>query len=98
MQVLSSIVDQGMEPWDAVAIPRLHHQLIPNVVAIDKALGKNIVDELLQRKHVVGTLVFLTFFVAVAGCSAPGGRCTVEGFPLMVAVGEFHGDICCMYG
>ncbi|KAK0389881.1 hypothetical protein NLU13_3454 [Sarocladium strictum] len=53
-QVLWHVVDHQMTMSEAIAIPRLHDQLMPNVTTLEHAMrerGKGVVDGLAERGH-----------------------------------------------
>lgn len=45
----------GKSPLDAVQDPRLHHQLLPDVVVADADLPAEVIAGLRRRGHVVNT-------------------------------------------
>ncbi len=51
-QIISNIIDHGMDLADAVAAPRVHHQALPDVIKYEQAgLADAVVEELRQMGH-----------------------------------------------
>ncbi len=51
LQVISNIVDFGMDPSEAVAAPRAHHQWQPRVLMLDAGFPRDVVQGLEARGH-----------------------------------------------
>lgn len=51
-----NLIDRGMNPWQALAEPRLHDQLIPNVVGLESPFSKGTAAFLKGRGHNVTDL------------------------------------------
>lgn len=52
-QVLINVLDFGMDPQEAVAAPRLHHQWLPNVLWLEPGFPADVVRSLESRGHEV---------------------------------------------
>ncbi len=83
LQVLSNIVDFGMDPEEAVSVPRVHHQWVPEVLFVDEGVSGDTTGALEGRGHTVetrqfGSSVQVVHFVdgSFEGASDPrkGGR------------------------
>lgn len=46
-----------MDLYEAIAAPRLHHQLMPNIVAVEDHFDQNIIEDLRKRGHEVFELL-----------------------------------------
>jgi len=53
LQVLSNVLDFGMDPEEAVAVPRVHHQWVPEVLVIDEGIPADVQRNLESRGHTV---------------------------------------------
>ncbi len=53
LQVLSNVVDFGMDPEEAVSAPRMHHQWVPEVLRVDVGIPRDVQDALRARGHEV---------------------------------------------
>jgi gamma-glutamyltranspeptidase / glutathione hydrolase len=53
LQVLSNVVDFGMDPEEAVSAPRMHHQWVPEVLKVDVGIPRDVTDALRARGHEV---------------------------------------------
>lgn len=51
LQVISNIVDHQMNPAEAVAARRVHHQWLPDEIRIEKGLNRDTVDKLHAMGH-----------------------------------------------
>lgn len=51
LQVVSNIIDFGMDPSEAVAAPRMHHQWQPQVLMLDQGIPQDVVRGLEARGH-----------------------------------------------
>ena len=83
LQVLSNVLDFGMDPEEAVSAPRIHHQWVPEVLKVDEGIPRDVLDSLRARGHEVESTAFYSCVqVAVvedgafSGASDPrkGGR------------------------
>ncbi|KAI8341424.1 gamma-glutamyltransferase [Chlamydoabsidia padenii] len=57
VSVLTNVLDYNMDLYEAVATPRLHHQLMPNALGIEKSFDANLTRLLKSRHHEVKTNV-----------------------------------------
>jgi gamma-glutamyltranspeptidase/glutathione hydrolase len=48
-----NVIDYGMDPSEAVSAPRFHHQWEPNVLYLEPATPRDVVDALRERGHEV---------------------------------------------
>lgn len=48
------MLDFQMDLFDAVGLPRIHHQLLPNKVGVEAGFDPRIVEDLLKLGHQVG--------------------------------------------
>lgn len=53
LQVVVNVVDFGMNPAEAVAAPRVHHQWLPDEIRIERGLSPDTVALLAARGHTV---------------------------------------------
>ena len=83
LQVMSNIVDFGMDPEEAVSAPRMHHQWVPELLFVDLGVPLDTVQALSGRGHEVREREFGSAVQVVAvddgvfsGASDPrkGGR------------------------
>ncbi|ORX52317.1 gamma-glutamyltranspeptidase [Hesseltinella vesiculosa] len=51
LNVLLNVLDFGMELYDAVESPRLHHQLMPNRASLELGFDRALTEQLVQRNH-----------------------------------------------
>ncbi len=51
LQVLSNVLDFGMDASEAVAAPRLHHQWVPRVLFLDEGIPVDVQLSLMARGH-----------------------------------------------
>lgn len=51
LQVLSNVIDFGMDPEDAVAAPRMHHQWVPEVLNLEPGIPADVQRSLEARGH-----------------------------------------------
>lgn len=58
LQVLSNILDFGMDPEEAVSVPRMHHQWTPEKLMLDTGYPRDVQDALRARGHVVEEMEF----------------------------------------
>ena len=57
IQSLIHVLDQGMSSHDSLAQPRLHDQLIPNVLFLESTFDNQTIEFLKGRGHNVSTLL-----------------------------------------
>lgn len=62
LQVLSNVIDFGMDPEEAVSAPRMHHQWMPEVLSIEPGISRDVQQNLSARGH---ELKEWTFFSSV---------------------------------
>ena len=55
VQVITDVVDRGATALEAVSRPRLHHQLMPNVVVTESGFDAQVIAFLRERGHNVTT-------------------------------------------
>ncbi len=53
MQVLSNVLDFGMDPEEAVSAPRIHHQWVPEKLFVDLGIPADVQANLRARGHAV---------------------------------------------
>ncbi|MCB9758785.1 MAG: gamma-glutamyltransferase [Alphaproteobacteria bacterium] len=53
LQVLSNVIDFGMDPQEAVSAPRMHHQWVPEKLFLDDGFPRDVQDNLRARGHEV---------------------------------------------
>jgi gamma-glutamyltranspeptidase/glutathione hydrolase len=46
-----NVIDYGMDPAEAVSAPRFHHQWEPNVLYLERAIPRDVVQALRERGH-----------------------------------------------
>lgn len=51
LQVLVAVLDFGLDPQEAVTVPRMHHQWVPDVLVVEPGHGPEVVRELEARGH-----------------------------------------------
>ena len=56
LQVILNLVDFGLDPSEAVAAPRIHHQWQPQLVFVEKELGRDTRALLEARGHALKAL------------------------------------------
>jgi len=59
LQVILGLMDRGEPVRQLMDRPRLHHQLIPNVVRVEPGYNESIIAALTERGHVVSQIVGL---------------------------------------
>jgi len=52
-QTIANIMDFGMNAQDAVDQPRIHHQWMPDVLQVEKAISPDTIEALKARGHTV---------------------------------------------
>ena len=62
LQVLSNVIDFGMDPEEAVSAPRMHHQWVPQVLSVEPGISRDVQQNLSARGH---ELKEWTFFSSV---------------------------------
>ena len=60
LQALSNVIDFGMDPEDAVSVPRMHHQWVPEVLRVDVGLPADVQANLRARGHDVQVKEFFS--------------------------------------
>jgi gamma-glutamyltranspeptidase/glutathione hydrolase len=70
LQVLSNIVDFGMTPEEALAVPRMHHQWVPEKLFLDTGYSSAVQPALEALGH---TVEEMPFFSSVQVVQATGG-------------------------
>ena len=53
LQVVSDIIDFGMDPAEAVGAPRIHHQWTPDILFVDEGISADTIAALRARGHEV---------------------------------------------
>ncbi|KAF0358075.1 gamma-glutamyltranspeptidase [Gigaspora margarita] len=53
LQVLLNVFDFDMNLEEAIDSLRIHHQLVPNSIGVERGFEYKLVDELIDKKHVV---------------------------------------------
>lgn len=88
LQVLSNVVDFGMDIGEAVSVPRVHHQWIPGLLFLDQGIPVDVQASLQARGHVLKQLDFRSAVQAVhqsesglVGASDPRKGGTPAGVP-----------------
>lgn len=56
LNVILNTYDFHQNVFEAVKAPRIHHQLIPNEVQFETGYSSQVLSELTQKGHLVGTL------------------------------------------
>ncbi|KAI9268735.1 gamma-glutamyltranspeptidase [Sporodiniella umbellata] len=51
LNAIINILDYGKNIYDAIASPRLHHQLLPNMIIVEPGYSKSVQAELKKRRH-----------------------------------------------
>jgi gamma-glutamyltranspeptidase/glutathione hydrolase len=78
LQTILGIVDFGLDPADAVAAPRVHHQWMPPALLSERELDPAVAADLTRRGQ---TLKRLPFAGAVSVVVANGGRVIAAADP-----------------
>jgi len=60
LQVISNIVDFGMDPSEAVSVPRMHHQWVPELLFLDEGYSVDTRRALEARGHTVKEMPFFS--------------------------------------
>ncbi len=72
LQAIINVIDFGMDPSEAVSVPRMHHQWAPNTLFVDTHTSLDTITALEQRGHVVKTM---DFFSSVQMIHCTDGGC-----------------------
>lgn len=57
MQTIQNVIDFGMNVYDAIAVPRIHHQWLPDEIYYEThALSEDVKRNLLERGHIIGPI------------------------------------------
>lgn len=78
LQVISDLIDFGMDPSEAVSAPRIHHQWQPRLLFVDVGLSPDTVDLLRARGHETRAM---DFFSSVEVIVFEEGRATGASDP-----------------
>lgn len=65
IQVIVNMVDFGMDPSEAVSVPRIHHQWAPNVLFVDEHTSPDTIGALEAKGHAVRVLDFFSSVQAI---------------------------------
>ncbi|MEC9390174.1 MAG: gamma-glutamyltransferase [Myxococcota bacterium] len=65
VQVIANIIDFGMDPAEAVSVPRVHHQWMPNRLFVDTHTSPDTIAALEKRGHAVQVLDFFSSVQAI---------------------------------
>lgn len=60
LQVIVNIIDFGMNPSEAVSVPRIHHQWAPNVIFVDSGIPVDVLDALEEKGHKLKEMPFFS--------------------------------------
>ncbi len=66
LQVLSNVVDFGMDPEEAVSAPRMHHQWVPELLFLDEGVPLDVQRALQSRGHELKQMPFFSSVQVVA--------------------------------
>ena len=78
LQVLSNVVDFGMDPEEAVSAPRMHHQWVPELLFLDEGVPMDVQRGLQARGH---ELKVMPFFSSVQLVSAEASGLSAASDP-----------------
>lgn len=67
VQVLVDMIDFGMDPSEAVAAPRIHHQWSPDVLMLDEGISPDTARALAARGHTLKTFSFFSSVQVIRG-------------------------------
>jgi gamma-glutamyltranspeptidase / glutathione hydrolase len=56
VQSVINLIDRAMDPLRALSEPRLHDQLIPNVVSFEETFDNDTIQFMRERGHTISTL------------------------------------------
>lgn len=74
LQVISNIVDFGMDPSQAVSVPRMHHQWVPELLFLDDGYSVDTKRALEARGHTLKEMPFFSSVqVVVRGADGTSG-------------------------
>ena len=65
LQVIHNIVDFGMDPSEAVAAPRTHHQWAPRLLFVDQGISEDTQRALRGRGHELKQIGFFSSVQAI---------------------------------
>lgn len=84
LQVILGLLDWNMHPLDAIAMPRLHHQLAPDNIVAESTYNPKILDALLRKGHSIKTATSFSGVAAIkrlpTGLIQAGGDTRKRGF------------------
>ncbi|MEC7242860.1 MAG: gamma-glutamyltransferase [Myxococcota bacterium] len=60
LQAISNVVDFGMTAEEAVSVPRMHHQWVPELLFVDEGIPVDVVRRLEERGHEVRQMAFFS--------------------------------------
>jgi len=67
LQAILNIIDFGMDPAEAVSVPRMHHQWAPDVLFVDTHTSPDTIEALERRGHTVKLMNFFSSVQVVHG-------------------------------
>jgi len=67
LQAIVNVVDFGMDPAEAVSVPRMHHQWAPNVLFVDTHTSPDTIAGLEALGHTVKTMDFFSSVQMIHG-------------------------------
>ena len=79
LEVLTNVVDFGLDAQEAVARPRFHHQWLPDELEVEPGLPEATLDGLRERGWTLDRLVRFGAANVVVVRYGPGGARTLEG-------------------
>ncbi len=65
LQVISNVLDFGMDVSEAVSVPRIHHQWVPATLFVDEGIPLDVQANLLARGHALKQFAFRSAVQAV---------------------------------
>ncbi len=65
LQVISNVLDFGMDVGEAVSVPRIHHQWVPHLLFLDQGIPVDVQLSLLARGHELKQFAFRSAVQAV---------------------------------
>ena len=65
LQAIVNIIDFGMDPSEAVSVPRFHHQWQPELLFLDEGFTVDTVEALEERGHQTKTMPFFSSVQAI---------------------------------
>jgi gamma-glutamyltranspeptidase/glutathione hydrolase len=86
-QVISDVIDFGMDPEEAVSAPRVHHQWQPDEAVVEPGIPKDVLDSLRARGHKVVVRDHVSAAQAIVvtdGIAAGGADPRKGGWPATV--------------